>query len=221
MKTKASHNSEEKNPEFSLTLLWDGEKWEVEWTGSNERLRKGASVKVPLPESVILPPPRTRGCQSNKDRKLLFESGTTLFFRLPNARETDSLAEALERHCKDHGIKPPKPEEGVAWVPILLKEDLYIQKGAGAKTWSASDCLCEIPVESLAGGHVFSSLNMAASRAKTVWGKTRTPSTNVFDNVYFQHKRDTLAISHKRRLVVEGVSIPETPAPVGPTLPGF
>lgn len=220
MKSGPSNNHDKQDPEFALTLSWTGKKWEVDWAGPNERLRKGIPFQAPIPESALLPPPQTRRCQTV--RKHLFDSGTTLFLRLPRARKAEVVEAALQRHCQKHGIKPPKPEDGVAWVPIILKEHLYIQKSEGARTWGTRACLCEIPVDTLVGNHVFPSLNQAASKAKTAWANTRTTAINVFDGIYFRHNRDTLPISHQRRFVVEQVPIPETNlVPTGPTLPGM
>lgn len=208
MNPKEEHK---KKPGNTITLTWSGKEWQVACTVPAERLKPGYSFTVALPDDAILPVPPTGDC------RLLFPKDSFLYLPLLAVKGSQELDALVEKHFRE--LDKRAPSEKKSYVPILLLEDLCVQKSKSSDNWRTCQCKCQIP----GANRIFSSLNKLASNALRLWSDREAATIDVFQGVYFFHSRKYLQIHYMRERVVHDQPLPVhfDPSENTMTLPGM
>jgi hypothetical protein len=208
MNTKEEHKTK---PGKKITFTWSGKEWQSKCTVPAERLNPGYSFTVALPDDAILPD------QPAGDCRLLFSKDTFLYLPLLAVKGSKELDSLVEKHFRELGKR--SPSEKKSYVPILLLEDLCVQKSKGSDNWRTCQCKCQIP----GNERIFPTLNQLASYALRQWSDREAATIDVFHGVYFLHSRKYLQIHYMRERVVNGQPLPSHSDPSENTmiLPGM
>lgn len=208
MNPKEEHVKKTSN---TICLTWSGKEWQSKCTVAAERLMPGYSFNVSLPDAALRPDPPAA------DQRLLFPKGTFLYLPLLAVKGSLELDALVEKHFRE--LDKRAPSENKSYVPILLLEDLCIQKSKGSDNWRTCQCKCQIP----GNDRIFPSLNQLASYALRLWSDREAATIDVFHGVYFLHTRKYLQIHYMRERVVHGQPLPahSDPSENTMTLPGM
>lgn len=205
-------DEQDMKPANTVTLTWSGKDWQAKCTVPADRLKPSYSFAVALPDDAVLPDPHAGDC------RLLFPKDTFLYLPLLAANGLQELDILVEKHFRELGKRSPSGNK--SYVPIILLEDLCVQKSRGSENWRTCQCKCQIP-----GGEVriFTSLNQLASNALRHWSDRQAATIDVFQGVYFYHSRKYWPIDRMRDNVVYGKPFPvySDPSEKTMTLPGM
>ena len=174
------------NHSTRITLLWDGDQWQVESNISSSRLTPGMQFEM----SVTIP-------EAGSTEETVFPAGTILYMLVDGETAGDEIAAISECHWRTGAFLSSRPQKHL--VPIVLDEALRLRPSQ-----KLFDCRCRIED----CPETFTSLNAAATFALERWTNRVTASVNVFAEVFFVHKKTLLRLKHRRDEIVRGTPLP-------------
>jgi hypothetical protein len=174
------------NNSSRITLLWDGDQWQVESNIPTSRLIPGMQFEM----SVTIP-------ESGSSEETIFPEGTILYMLVDGEKDGDVISAISERHWRNRPFLSTRPQKHL--VPIVLDEALRLRPSQ-----KLFDCRCRIED----CPETFTSLNAAATFALERWTDRVTASVNVFSEVFFVHKKSLLRLKHRREELTRGTPLP-------------
>lgn len=189
-------------PTESLTLTWTENGWQITPPTPEHAIVLGGRFDVAIPEDLFVP--ETDSGLS----KLLLPKGTVVYLPISPAHEAEDLYQRCKFKKSKVTIKTDKD-----LLPITINDDLRIRVNTG----KLFPCPCLIEGDR----KIYPSLNSAAEAAILKW-TNRQGAINAFKEVIFVEGKGYHVLHHKRREVLDGISLPESNSVnLGPTLPGM
>jgi hypothetical protein len=148
-----------------ITILWDGDQWQVESNIPTSRLIAGMQFEMTL----TIPEPGSA-------EEMIFPEGTILYMLVDGEKDGNEISAISERHWRTGPFLSIRPQKQL--VPIVLDETLRLRPSQ-----KLFDCRCRIEGRP----ETFTSLNAAATFALERWTDRVTASVNVFSEVFFVH----------------------------------
>ena len=169
-----------------ITLLWDGDQWQVESNIPSSQLMPGMQFEM----SVTIP-------EAGSTEETVFPASTILYMLVDGEKAGDEIAAISERHWRTGAFLSSRPQKHL--VPIVLDEALRLRPSQ-----KLFDCRCRIED----CPETFTSLNAAATFALERWTDRITAAVNVFSEVFFVHKKTLLRLKHRRDEIVRSIPLP-------------